>query len=466
VAPLSSPSLSVCRAAEVAPASPFLVTNEGTWTLSDVAHAAQRVAVGLRAQVGDGSSPVAIVADGRPATLVTILSLIDAHVPFVPLHPRLTAAERAVLIAESGATCTLEEEQVAQWMRAPLPPASNEGGVEPRDDLAVVFTSGSAGTPKGAVLPRSAFVASARATWSHLGRSPDDRWLLCMPASHVGGLSILVRCLYRGCSVHVHGGFDADAVVLAAAKGQATLLSVVPTMLADLLLADRHNALAGLRAVLVGGAHASPELLEECHRRGVPALATYGLTETASQIACQDPRGPREKTGVGRPLLGVELTIRDGHILVRGPMLTRGYVGGAPFEPGAWFDTGDLGSVDDAGVVHVSGRRSDRIVSGGENVSPLEVERALEACPGIRRAVVVGVPDARWGQAVAAAIEPVTGQVPTRQALLAELRTTLAPFKLPKRFVVLRELPLLPSRKVDRRTVETLVLDPSSAELR
>ncbi len=250
--------------------------------------------------------------------------------------------------------------------------------------------------------------------------------------------------------------FDPDAVLAAIVNRQATLLSVVPTMLAALLERDHEGALAGLRAVLCGGAATPWALLEECGRRGVPALTTYGLTEACSQAASQAPRSPYvPERGSGRPLPGVEIRIDAGRIHLRGPTLMSGYFRGegrAPdtssFDDDGWLDTGDLGEIDAAGRLHVHARRTDLIVTGGENVYPLEIEQCLEALPGVRRALVFGVPDARWGQLVAAAIE--VDSAFDEAALAAAVTARLARHKRPRLIAVVAALAVTGSGKLVR----------------
>ena len=205
-------------------------------------------------------------------------------------------------------------------------------------------------------------------------------------------------------------------------------------MLAQAL--DAHpqwKAPARLRAILVGGAAAPEALLRRANERGLPIVITYGCTETCSQVVAT-PYAYRFETaryGAGRPLAGVELRAHEGHLHVRGPMLMAGYLGEPTLPAGAWFDTGDIGHLDEGGFLHVHARRADLIVTGGENVYPAEVERVLQMCPGIREAGVFGLPDPTWGQMVAAAL--VADQAPPADVdLLAFLHDRLAPYKRPR----------------------------------
>jgi o-succinylbenzoate---CoA ligase len=410
-----------------------------------------RVASVLHASGVGPRSRVALWATTREPTLLAILAALELGATLVPVHPRLVAAEAETLIRASTPVRTFLEDDLDELVlraekspvAAALPPPA------PRDPLAILFTSGSTGRPKGAILSRAAFLASAAASEKNLGWRDDDAWLLAMPICHVGGLSIVTRCLAARRTVVLHERFDA-AATLAAIAGGVTLVSVVPTMLKRLLEADTHNVLSRARAVLVGGAACPPALLEECASRGVLALTTYGLTEACSQVTSQPLRdASRTEPGSGVALDGTEVSIQDGRIHVRGRTMMDGYLDEAPLAQGAWFDTGDLGELDDERRLHVHARRVDLVVTGGENVYPAEIEAALESCPGVRRAFVFGVPDADWGELVACAIE----RDPARHVAESEIYTSmirvLATHKRPRRVLFVDALPTV-GEKLDR----------------
>jgi O-succinylbenzoic acid--CoA ligase len=418
-----------------------------------------------RSGIGAGSR-VALVAENRPETAVALYALIELGAVLVPIHPRLTALEAQAILTDAAPDLILHDEQLGGEPSAPPCPSRSDsfGSSNP---LAIVYTSGTTGVPKGAILSRGAFVASAGAGAQNLGWMPADRWIACMPLCHIGGLSILTRCLLARRPVILEPRFDPASVLRAIDREGATLLSVVPTMLRALLDEPDPRALARLRAILVGGAAAPAALLEECARRGILALTTYGLTEGCSQVTTQRPRPPHlTEPGSGHPLPGISLSIRTaegaeavpgevGRIHLRGPNLMSGYWRGpttapmTPFLEGGWFDSGDLGAVDAEGRLHVHARRTDLIVTGGENVDPVEVERALEACPGVRRALVFGIPDERWGQIVAAAIE-LEPQADAGRDFKEAVAHTLAPHKRPRRVWVVDALPVNRSGKLDR----------------
>lgn len=261
----------------------------------------------------------------------------------------------------------------------------------------VVYTSGTTGEPRGVRLTRENLEAAARASVAHLDHGPEDTWLAAMPLHHVGGISILVRSAYAGGAVLFHERFDPVAFA-AALRREATIVSVVPTMLHRVLEADS-GPYAGLRAVLVGGGPIPDGLLERAAEAGLPVLPTYGMTETFGQVATLRPGS--EPARRAHPLPGAEIRIEeDGRIAVRGPQVSPGYLG-EPDRGDDWLVTNDLGIVDEDGAVIVLGRADTLIVTGGENVDPAQVEKRLTEHPEVEEAVVVALPDEEWGQVVA-----------------------------------------------------------------
>ncbi len=426
--------LSIAAAAREAPAAPALRIGERTWTFAELAELTQRRIAELDLGAPAGA-PYPLVGSNTQDALVTLFALLEARVPALLLHPRLTASEDAALRAM----------------------AARAGPVTHPDAAAILFTSGTTGDPRAAVLTRPALVAAAHASAANLGWEADDCWLLCMPLARVGGLSIVTRCLAARRCVALAPGFDAQRVPEWIATQRITLVSLVPTMLARVLDAHPHwTCPPRLRAILLGGAAVPRSLLQRAAERGLPLLASYGLTESCAQIVTTPYRERFGQAGgdVGTPLPGVDLRIVDGHIQIRGPMLMAGYWNEAPLAPGAWFDTGDLGEIDARGRLHVHARRTDLIVTGGENVYPAEVERALEHCPGIAAAGVFGIADERWGQTVAAAL--VAGSdAPPDEALVDFVTAHLAPHKRPRHVCFVAGLPQTPAGKLDRGALES-----------
>jgi O-succinylbenzoic acid--CoA ligase len=473
-------TLSVFDAARDAPHVEALVCDGARLSFLELSGRARARCVQLATLGIDAQSPqaVALLVDGSLAMFELLYALLALGVPVLPIHPRLTEPERAVLM-RTGAVDTLLNP--SEW--GSPPPASAAPWVPlhiPAERaLALVPSSGSTGAPKLVALSRRAFLALAEADAERVPPLSEDRALLCLPLSHVGGLSLVVRCLWarRTCVIFRPGPSGLlDALpdlsrVLAAER--ISLLSLVPTVLARLLREAPDFALAApLRALLLGGQACSIELFSEARTRGVPVLTSYGLTEACSQVCTLSPRAASKlapnaiRKGVlssGFPLSGVELRIVNGLVQVRGPTLFSGYVAApSPFTDDGFFDTGDRAELDPERGLFVFGRASELIISGGENIDPSEVEHALLACGGVRAAVVFGVPDAEFGARVAVALEPTTPASFDERALFAALDLRLASFKHPRSSCVFETLPRLPSGKLDR----TRICDEAHTRLR
>jgi o-succinylbenzoate---CoA ligase len=295
----------------------------------------------------------------------------------------------------------------------------------------VVHTSGSSGAPKPVELTYGNWLWSTLGSCAALGLDPDERWLCALPLSHVGGLSIVLRAAITATTAIVHERFETDRVLyeLGRSEGGATMVSLVPTTLQRLLDAGLRDPPA-LRWALLGGAPMSPALLGRAAAHGVSVAPTYGLTEACSQV-----------TTLGAPLFCTRVRLADdGEILVSGPTV-------AP-SAGPVLHTGDLGAWGADGVLHVAGRKADTIVTGGENVAPVEVEGVLEGHPAVVEAAVHGAPHPEWGEAVVATV--VVRDDVSEDELRAHCAARLAGFKVPKAIRFATALPRTRSGKLVR----------------
>src|SRR4051812_19655218 len=400
------------------PDRPAIVAGGRTVLYGELNARAARVARRLAALgVGEGDRVASALPPGIAfAELMHALPRLGAVL--VPLNVREADPPAA------GARLVVSEPLTGEEADVPL-----RSVVDPDAVCAVLHTSGTTAAPKPVELTYGNFFASAMASAWNLGVDPRDRWLCAMPLFHVGGLSILTRAAIYGTCAVVHERFDAGAVRESLESGEATLVSVVATMLRRLRAAGLMRAPA-LRAALVGGGPVPGDLLEWATGAGLPVIPTYGMTETCSQIATPHLLpGVEARTGEG------------GELLVRGPMVAPGALG----EDG-WLHTGDRGHVDADGRLHVEGRIKDTIVTGGENVAAAEVEEALVAHPEVDDAAVVGRPDPEWGEVVTAYVVARDGV--SDAELAAYCRERLAPFKVPKAFERVAELPRTESGKL------------------
>ena len=345
---------------------------------------------------------------------------------------------------------------------------------------AILYTSGTTGRPKGALITYGMQWWNAIGSALNLGHNLDDRWLACLPLYHIGGLSILMRSVIYGISVVVHEKFDPLMINRSLLEERITIISVVAVML-QRLLADLGANWGGahypatLRCVLLGGGPAPYPLLEACALRGVPVVQTYGLTEACSQAVTLSPADALRKPGsAGRPLPPVQLRIMDeyrqaapgepGEVFLKGPTITPGYADSPEataqaFQDG-WFATGDIGYLDKDGYLFVLDRRADLIISGGENVYPAEIESVLQSHPWVKEAGVCGQADSQWGQVPVAFVVPRAGSMLSAEELLGYTAQKLARYKQPRAIHFTAWLPRTSSGKLLRRDLLRLLQTP------
>jgi len=399
-----------------------------------------------------------LVERATPRLVELLAAALDGTGPAIlPLDAGLAPGRLAEVIAALGPGSIEDAEGVT-----PVRSAHNEGVAE--DAAVVVRTSGSTGASKGVELSAAALRHSARACLDRLGARPGERWLCCLPVTHVAGLQVLVRSLVSGTEPVLAERADAETV----AGSGCAYVSLVPTQLRRLLPEVPGFAsampLAGYSSVLLGGAPAPASLLAAARAAGVPVMTTYGMTETCGGCVYD-----------GIPLDGVQVEIRDddaaqGRIWISGPVLFSRYLGhltGQAAGHDGWFRTGDLGRLDSSGRLVVRGRADDIINTGGHKVVPGEVAAVLETCPGVRDVAVVGQSDPEWGQRVIAVVVPADpADPPALELLRLHVRERLPRYAAPSRAVMVDAVPMLPSGKHDivRLRQELLRREQTEAE--
>jgi o-succinylbenzoate---CoA ligase len=426
------------RAASVAPSRTAVQAPDGGCSYAELLAGAQAAAGELeRRGAGPGTRVAIELAPGLAFVRALHACLLLGAVA-VPVDLRLAPAEREPLRA--GALVVDE-------------PLEGDGErVSPaRHDLdnttVVIHTSGTTAAPRPVELTYGNLLWSALGSAVALGLDPRERWLCALPLSHVGGLSILIRSAIYATTAVVHERFETDRVLHALRSEEVTLVSLVATTLARLLDAGLSSPPV-LRAALTGGGPIPPALVARAVEAGVPMSLTYGLTETCSQVTttpvCEVERG---ESVSGPPLFCTRVRIApDEEILVHGPTVAAS----AARDEEGWLHTGDLGRLDERGRLHVVGRKADTIISGGENVAPVEVEAVLEAHPGVLEAAVVARADPQWGEAVSAIVVARGGL--DVEELRRHCTLALAPYKVPKSFQLREEpLPRTASGKLLRR---------------
>lgn len=322
------------------------------------------------------------------------------------------------------------------------------------DVAASLLTSGTSGRPKPVRISVGNLLASAEGARERLGLGPEDRWLGSLSLAHVGGLALVTRTAILGSGLVLPGRFRGDTFLSLVEERSVTHASLVPTMLYQVLEEGGGAAApASLRCILVGGGPAREDLVRSALNAGLPIALTYGLSEASSQVATAPPALVKDKPGtVGPPLTGVTVRItRSGELLVKGPTVAPGQAG-----EDEWLHTGDLAWEDEDRHLWITGRISDRIISGGVGVDPIEVERVLESHPAVEEAAVVGVADVEWGERVVGFVVSRGGGKEVERELDALARKALSPAKRPRAFHFLDSLPRNSNGKVERERLKSL----------
>jgi o-succinylbenzoate---CoA ligase len=388
-------------------------------------------------------------AEGADRLMQALSAALDGTGPAIlPVDPRLPA-ERVAVLLQALRPATLETRDGTQRLGPGHSPALAPG------TAVVIATSGSTGQPKGAELSAAALTHSARASLARIGARPGEAWLSCLPPSHISGLQVFLRSLLSG----VPPVMRERLVPLTRDGGLPQYVSLVPAQVRQLLdEPGGRDVLAGFRAILLGGAAVPAGLRAEAAAAGARVITTYGMSETCGGCVYD-----------GVPLDGVSARIGPGgRIELAGPVLFSGYRGRpdltAAALDGGWFVTSDVGEVDASGRLSVRGRADGMINTGGEKVAADEVASVLEACPGVREAVVVGRPDPRWGEVVTAIVVPADpADPPGLDVLRGFARGRLPGFAAPQAVVVVPAIPLLASGKPDLQALRLLARQDQGA---
>ncbi len=487
------------------PGKPALVFGDRATSYGDLDREVSRAAGWLRSRGVAPGGRVACLFRNHPTMVTLFLACSRAGAVFVPWNARSAPEELAQRLRDAAPALVLVQEELADRVPGPSggsdpwvtagsePPWAGEAAGSPGEaDLApagpetpqvILYTSGTTGRPKGAVLPVRKGFFNALNALEFLDLRREDRVLLVLPLFHSGGLFIqLVPALYAGCTVILHPRFDPDAVLRAIRDQGANQLLAVPTVLRRLLDAGGMRDLGRLRACGVGGEPVPEDLIRTCTGAGIELRQLMGQTETSIFLwATSRDLGERPGT-VGRPVRYAEVRVGDaaarplppgepGELWVRGPTVMTGYwndprLTREAFRDG-WLRTGDLARHDEAGFHYLVGRAKDMYISGGENVYPAEVEAVLRAHPAVAEAAVVGVPDPTWGEVGHAFLEPVQGATIDRESVLAWCAERLARFKCPRYVTVVQELPRTELGKVRKADlVERLRGSPGQGDHR
>ena len=393
--------------------------------------------------------------------LLLYLAALRAGIVHVPLNPGYTRAELDYFLEDAEPGLFVDDDELARLVSAPSADFA-EPALTGDDLAAILYTSGTTGRSKGAMLSQGNLGSNATTLIREWGFTADDRLIHALPIFHVHGLFVATHCvLGSGASMLWLPGLDADAIL--AALPQASVLMGVPTFYTRLLARPEltPERCAGMRLFVSGSAPLSAETHREWEARtGHRILERYGMTETG-MLSSNPYEGDRRAGSVGPPLPGVDIRIAApdsegvGGIEVRGPNVTRGYwrnpeKSTEAFTRDGWFETGDLGRIDAEGYVWIVGRAKDLIISGGFNVYPAEVEAAIEELDGIAEVAVVGAPHADFGEGVVAVVVPRAGGAVEPEEVTEALHDKLAAYKRPKLVLVRDALPRNAMGKIEK----------------
>jgi O-succinylbenzoic acid--CoA ligase len=460
----------------------FLQTVDKEYSYDDLFHFASSLRFSLSEIEITSEKPIGIVATPNDSTILTIACCWIMNIPFVMYPTKATPEEIAILshkVSISGLIGSMNfdfPEPVKIFQMEGMNKESNQAMYEnikhnlnlhsyPSDLFGYFFTSGTTNFPKTVPIKRKNIIAAARSSLMNIPMNANDLWLHVLPLHHIGGISIITRALLSGSGLFYLPEFNAELVskifkLNAHIKGA----SLVPTQLRRLFQFDDLKVKNSFKAVLLGGGPISEELIGESRGRGIPVIPSFGMTETSAQCIAMplSDCGNGPAYSCGKPLQGIDVQLRpdsdsDGSFVLwlRGDQIFDGYLeqhlNAEAFDNDGWFNTGDYATIDEKGYLSIIMRRSDRIVSGGENINPVEIENLLLSYPGIKDIAVVGLPDSEWGQITTAAVVLSNDrQLVTINNLKSFLSQKISPFKIPKQLFVVSEIPRTASGKIKR----------------
>ncbi len=475
--------------AQLRPQAEFILSKSRRLTYRDTDQLIIQICASLASAGVNRAKRVAILSGNSSDYVLLLLALLRMQISTVLLNLRLTPADwKNQLVLSSAQLLFLDDPTLIAAEDVPCPVYSLPeliSSAERKTDFSspalpqlaltaeanIIFTSGSKGQVKGVRLSVGNHFHSAQASNEITKLSAGDCWLLSLPLYHTGGLEIVYRTALAGASLCVTESFSTDNILARLSQSTISYLSLVPTMLEQLI--DQIGApsvLSALKAILVSGAPCSEKLLHKIRFSNLRAIFAYGLTETTGHCVCTSvDQLPASSNVVGHPFSQVQLALLDPHeqpckmgqvgeIVVKGPVVSPGYLNAEISRTSEWFFTGDLGFFDSAGALALVGRKDDMFISGGENIYPDEIEAAAKACPGVLSCAVIAVAHPAWGKRPVLFIELLDKKDLHGEQVKQEIEKKLPRIKQPASIIVLPQLPLTSIGKIDYAKLQKLWL--------
>lgn len=440
------------------------------YTYQDIYSAVVNVATRLQTL---SDTRIAIVSDNSVTMAVYLLAAMLVRKEVLLLNVHLTAGEienqlcqlHIITVLHSAKRCGQVPKSITSMEFESMEYMLHNGEkdifdwiVNDNDIAAIMNTSATTGQFKSVPLRWGQIKAHVQASQEVLGRSEQDNWLMVLPLFHVSGLSILMRSLYNGTAMTIMESYDEEQVLQYIHDGHINMMSLVPTILKKLEPRITHHQ---LRVILLGGEFIPRPLVDACVEKQLPIYKTYGMTETFSQSVTMPVLLNLNKLdSVGKPLPGMTVHIVNpdvdgvGEIHLNGPMVMRGYINREPIHGD--FNTDDMGYVDEDGFLYILNRRTDLIISGGENIYPKEIEDTVYAMQGVKECAVIPVADTKWGQvpALFVAFDDIDALGTDLKMIVRDyISSKLAKYKVPKYITIMDALPRNGTGKIMRKSL-------------
>ena len=465
----------------------FMASENQLFDYSNLFHFALR----LREQLTDveysEKHPVLLLSHSTDELVFAVAALFLLNIPYIVLRPDISEDDLIRIVNQLSPSCILEAGKEIKnkavlnldcpflktenwWMEREAYWTPDRFTFENPDDTAGYFlTSGTTSTPKIVPVKRRQVLFAARASEPNVKPAPNAYWLLCLPLNHVGGVSIIYRSLLYHSALYRMDTFNVEAVSTFLSENPLfEAASLVPTMLMRLMEDPLFTTHSTFRAILLGGGRIPSGFIDEAATRGIPVVSSYGMTETCAQIAANPtlrPSGtyyPKSSVGDIFPPNEIEIRNQEGKVLppieegliwLKGPQVFDGYtdesLNTGVFDDDGWFCTGDYGHLNRNRLLFIGSRRTDLIVTGGENVNPFYIESIINKLEGISESAVFGIPDTEWGQRVVALILKSDKRVEP-ELVKHELKSRLHGFQIPKEIYFVEELPKTDLGKIKR----------------